>query len=397
MRGLVVFVLITCSLSAGGGEIESAWGFYGHRLINRMAVFTLPSTMIGIYKFNIDYLSDHAVDPDKRRYASRHEAVRHYIDLDHWGEYPFANIPRKWTEMLAAYLELRCVRAPGDTTTLHTPVVAGDVYEERLKSATGFVIHNLLQQYYEDTWTFAVDSVRKYFPQYDCSSCRTILGREEFSQYGILPFHLYAMQQRLTDAFARKDLPAVLRLSADFGHYIGDAHVPLHTTKNYNGQLTGQEGIHAFWESRIPELFAEREWDFLVGQAIYIDDPRRYYWDIVLSSNRLVDDVLRIEKELSREFPEDRQYCYDERLSVVVRTQCAEYAKAYSERMQGMVEARMQDAIHAIGSAWFTAWVDGGQPEFRDFLVDMSKADREEFEALEREFVKGRAFGRTHE
>jgi hypothetical protein len=208
---------------------------------------------------------------------------------------------------------------------------------------------------------------------------------------------LYAIQQRLADAFARKDLSEVLRLSADFGHYIGDAHVPLHTTKNYNGQLTGQDGIHGFWESRIPELLAESDWDFLVGQASYIDDPLNYYWDMVLESYRLADDVLNIEKRLSETFPDDEQYCFEERLNVVVRTQCPEYAKAYDLQMNGMVETRMQQAIRAVGSAWFTAWVDGGQPQFQDFLVEMSDADRKAFEELEREFVKGRAFGREHE
>ncbi len=64
-----------------------------------------------------------------------------------------------------------------------------------------------------------------------------------------------------------------MRISAEFGHYIADACVPLHTTSNYNGQLTDQVGIHAFWESRIPELFAVEEFDMIVGTASYIDDP----------------------------------------------------------------------------------------------------------------------------
>lgn len=46
-----------------------AWGFYGHRRINRMAVFTLPPAMFGFYKRHIDYITDHATDPDSRRYA----------------------------------------------------------------------------------------------------------------------------------------------------------------------------------------------------------------------------------------------------------------------------------------------------------------------------------------
>jgi hypothetical protein len=141
--------------------------------------------------------------------------------------------------------------------------------------------------------------------------------------------------------------------------------VPLHTTSNYNGQLTDQLGIHAFWESRIPELFAEDDYDFFVGKARYIADPSAFYWNIVLTSNSFVDSVLLNEKELSRTFPSDQQYCFDERLDNTVRTQCRAYAQAYQNRMNGMVEARMRESIQAIGSAWYTAWIDAGQPDFR--------------------------------
>ncbi|MGC6428813.1 MAG: hypothetical protein ACON4Y_05945 [Flavobacteriales bacterium] len=53
----------------------------------------------------------------------------------------------------------------------------------------------------------------------------------------------------------------ILFICSDLGHYIADANVPLHTTINYDGQLTGQKGIHAFWESRLPELFSS-EYNF---------------------------------------------------------------------------------------------------------------------------------------
>ena len=61
-----------------------SWGFFGHKKINRMAVFTLPPEMIKFYKKNIEYITEHAVDPDKRRYAVEGEAPRHYIDIDHY-------------------------------------------------------------------------------------------------------------------------------------------------------------------------------------------------------------------------------------------------------------------------------------------------------------------------
>jgi hypothetical protein len=63
---------------------SAAWGFYGHKRINRVAVFTLPPEMFGFYKEHIEFLTEHSVDPDKRRYAVEGEAQRHYIDLDHF-------------------------------------------------------------------------------------------------------------------------------------------------------------------------------------------------------------------------------------------------------------------------------------------------------------------------
>ena len=66
-----------------------AWGFWGHKRINRMAVFSLPPEMVTFYKKNIEFITEHAVDPDKRRYAIKEEAPRHYIDLDHYGANPF--------------------------------------------------------------------------------------------------------------------------------------------------------------------------------------------------------------------------------------------------------------------------------------------------------------------
>ena len=48
-------------------EASQSWGFYGHKRINRMAVFTLPPEMVTFYKQHIEFVTNHAVDPDKRR------------------------------------------------------------------------------------------------------------------------------------------------------------------------------------------------------------------------------------------------------------------------------------------------------------------------------------------
>src|SRR5690242_16771149 len=81
-------------------------------------------------------------------------------------------------------------------------------------------------------------------------------GEDSLNAHGILPWNIQRVYLQLKDAFFIRNPDRILKLSADLGHYIADAHVPLHTTRNYNGQLTNQIGIHAFWESRLPELFS---------------------------------------------------------------------------------------------------------------------------------------------
>lgn len=404
---LALSVVALLCLSPSLGE---EWGFWGHRRINRMAVFTLPAPMAAFFKKNIEFVTEHAVDPDKRRYATKHEAVRHYIDIDHWGEPPFPELPRDWTETLMKFTELGLVLPSGDTLRLERDTIAGKVLiilplrSGRLtadyhRDYRNFFRRNIQEQYYEDEWIVPCDSLSALFGLPPGTlDCKMVYGIDHFSQYGILPYHLLAMQQRLTEAFRRKDKGRILRLATEMGHYIGDAHVPLHTTTNYNGQLTNQLGIHAFWESRLPELFADKSYDYFVGRAQYIQNPRDYFWDIVLSSYALVDSVLLIEKSLSLEFPPDKQYCYEERLGQTIRTQCREYAAAYHNRLSGMVEERLRASILSIGSSWYTAWVDAGQPD----LLQMGEyqppvAEIREKEQLEEQARSGESKGRAHE
>lgn len=81
------------------------WGFYAHRKINRMAVFTLPPQMIDFYKEHIEYITKHAEDPDKRSFINTNERVKHYIDIDYYGDKPFDNIPKYWKDAVSKFTE----------------------------------------------------------------------------------------------------------------------------------------------------------------------------------------------------------------------------------------------------------------------------------------------------
>ena len=356
----------------------SLWGFYGHRKINRMAIFSLPQEMLGFYKKNIEFITVHAVDPDKRRYATKHEAVRHYIDVDHWGVYPFDNVPRNYVDAILAFSGMQQI-VDGDTIEIEPMLF------DSLRTVVDSLDLKLAYRPDENPWTFTLSDGTELYIE------------DQFSEYGVLPYWLKQYQAQLVQAFADKDEKKILRISAELGHYIGDAHVPLHTTENYNGQMTDQVGIHAFWESRVPELFADEEYDFYVGKAEYIDDVGAYFWDVVLESHLLLEDVLQIEKDLSRDFPQDKQWCYDERLKRTVRTQCEEYAKAYADKMDGMVELRMREAILSLSSLWYTAWIDAGQPDLGVFeKIELTKSEQKDQEKLEIFFRTGDIKGREH-
>ena len=381
-RPLLLIVLVLLSVGFSAFPEKGNWGFYAHRLINRMAVYTLPPEMMVLFKPNIEFLAEHAVDPDKRRYASPFEASRHYMDLDHWGTYPYHDLPRKWPEALLKYSDIVWYKTARDSLIFSGKSIWQRFYnQDSLMDISDpaaslgsnfpqFFQEFILPDYYEEEWTIDCDLWMNHLELPEEESCSKVRVRDSLTAHGILPYHLIRMQRDLTHAFLQKDKNRIIRLSAEMGHYIGDAHVPLHTTSNYNGQLTDQLGIHAFWESRIPELFAEENYDFFVGKANYIADPSEFYWNIVLESNSYVDSVLLIEKRLSEIYPSDQQYCFDERLGVTVRTQCRDYALVYQQRMNGLVEQRMRQSIRAVGSSWYTAWVDAGQPDFRkDALV----------------------------
>jgi len=355
----------------------SDWGFFGHRLINRVAVYTLPTEMIGWYKPFIDYLSDHAVDPDKRRYANKHEAIRHYIDLDHWGEMPYDHVPRYWDKALA--LNMEAYFFAQDDTIFLLRAIPHEEWSDSVSdyaSRVQLVRNHYLRQYYEDMASLPCDGLQLIFPEIKCKGNETVYLQDVLSEHGIVPYHLQAMQRRLTNAFKNDNLESMLRISAEIGHYIADACVPLRTTSNYNGQLTNQVGIHAFWESRIPELFAIDEFDMVVGSATYIENPATYFWGLVLDSHKEVERVLSLEKELSLTYPTDQQYCFEDRLNQNIKTQCADYAKAYHLAMDKMVEDRFRIAVKAVGDAWYTAWVDADNRHHRYIRHSISALQR---------------------
>src|SRR5690606_33473484 len=110
------------------------------------------------------------------------------------------------------------------------------------------------------------------------------------------------------------------------------------------------------------------------------------------------DTVLQTEKQLSREFPPDQKYAYEERNGSVIRQYASSFTIAFNQRLQGMVERRMRQSIFGIASFWYTAWLNAGQPSLQSpSEVTFSPADLKDFEELNLLWKSGASKGRSCE
>ncbi|WP_243553041.1 zinc dependent phospholipase C family protein [Candidatus Cardinium sp. cBcalN2] len=213
-------------------------------------------------------------------------------------------------------------------------------------------------------------------------------GHKILETHGSLPWAILDVHKALTTAFKDKDIAKILKLSADLGHYVADAHVPLHTTQNYNGQITSQEGIHALWETRLPLLFFDT-YNLFVGQAIYIEDPLTHIWNIVLQSHALVDKVLALEKQLSLTYPAIEKYSFEQDSNLLKKQYALAFATAYHQALQGQVEERLKQSIIEVGNFWLTAWVNAGSPNLNDIRIKLPMQDEEDKLLQEGIILKG--------
>jgi len=291
-KSCLIHIILIIALQIRGYSIEliKPWGFFAHKKINTLAIYTLPMEMITFYKRHQKEIEDLSVLPDQRRYIMDNEASRHYIDLDRY-----------------------------KITDIHYT-----------------------------TWPEIIK----------------INNQDSLVKHGIVPWHIPVLYEQLKYAFVRKDTIKIIKLSAEMGHYIGDLHVPLHTTSNYDGQKTGQTGLHAFWESRIPELLNEalEEW---VGPATFVSNVPKSAWDWVLESHTQVKILIDKEAKLNASFKQSKKYTFEKKGNVLQKNYSVEYSKKYHQVLDHQIENRFQSAYKHVGDIWYSAWIEAGQPFFK--------------------------------
>lgn len=186
---------------------------------------------------------------------------------------------------------------------------------------------------------------------------------DSLRKHGIVPWHIPVVYQRLVQAFLKKDTLQIIKLSAELGHYVADAHVPLHTSSNYDGQKTGQGGLHSFWESRIPEILGN-QLDQFCGPASFIADVQHSAWTWVLASHKQLPALFSMATHISASLPEREKYSFEQKGSALVKTPSLKYSLAYHKALNHQIENRFSAAVQHVGDLWYSAWLTAGQPSF---------------------------------
>lgn len=270
----VVRPLMACLVAAlllAIAPTAQPWGFEGHDLVNGQAIGALPEPLRAFYNRHRELVVRHSVDADLFREFDPNEAPRHFLDIDHYGRYPFSELP----------LEYR-------------------------------------------------DAVAKY-------------GKERVHRYGLVPWVIGWRYHAVVRAYRARRFDQVVVYSAWLGHYVGDCHVPLHATENYDGQLTQQRGAHRRWETELVRRYVTGD-EIRPAPAVRLEGKIHHLareW--LLESYRLVEGVLQADREALREEP----FAWEK----------------FRDAQIGVVRQRLTDASHRLACLWYTAWLQAGQPE----------------------------------
>jgi hypothetical protein len=170
-------------------------------------------------------------------------------------------------------------------------------------------------------------------------------GSGRINRDGVLPWQIGDYSLRLTNSLKAQNWPEARLNAAVLAHYVADAHDPLHTTSNYDGQLTGQTGL----ASRFGLSLIERYQGFFIFRPIpaaKIDDPTEYAFQAVLEANTWVNQIVLFDRRAVEDFRDFNDDYFD---------------RFYSQA-GSIVVREINAAACDAGSYWYTAWLNAGRP-----------------------------------
>src|SRR5690606_6872914 len=187
---------------------------------------------------------------------------------------------------------------------------------------------------------------------YDRQQLTALYGDSVVTKMGILPWATLRTYNNLQKAFSEHNRDKVLIYAADLAHYVADAHQPMHTMLNYDGQFTNQKGVHARYESEMIERYFDALEESVNGNSVeQIDDPLDFIFSYIENSNSLGEVLLAADK-----FADKRTGSTDN----------DNYYRLFWFRTKYITEIQFESAVNSLASLIFTAWSEAGEPSLTE-------------------------------
>lgn len=205
----------------------------------------------------------------------------------------------------------------------------------------------------------------------------TKFSLDSLEKYGLVPYQVIYTDSVLVNALKQNNSDSIFFYAIDLAHYIEDANVPLHTTDNYDGQLTNQKGLHALWESTIPELELTNYNLHEKHKATYIKDKPAAIWNAVKEANALLPEMFAKEKEVAKNLPDSSKYEEKMYFGRKTKVYTEPFAKQYAAALGNTINNQLNKSANMVADFWYTAWVDAGRPNMKS-LYQFQKSDRKQ-------------------
>lgn len=176
-------------------------------------------------------------------------------------------------------------------------------------------------------------------------------GAANLKRWGTLPWRVEEFTGSLRRSFegmGRKgaySISDVTLFSATGAHYMQDATQPFHATDNYDGQQTGNNGIHSRFERDLIEKFNSRL-HLAPAPPKPIANARDAAFDTLITSYSFVDRVLAADKAAL-----GTKDTYDD-----------EYFEKFFAAVQPILEQQISAAISQTAGMIIGAWEQAGRP-----------------------------------
>lgn len=156
------------------------------------------------------------------------------------------------------------------------------------------------------------------------------------------------LASEMASATTAQDWSNLLATAGALAHYVEDLHNPLHLAENYDGQQTGNDGIHSRYEcGMVSRKLSSLTIAAAPANCVYLPSPVDAIFDGIINDHYwFVDDILAADTSCRGTPPQ--------------------YNTAYYNCMWnqtgGFTRPLFQEASEVVASVWYTAWVNAGMP-----------------------------------